>query len=284
MNDLETLVRESLRARAGEPGPRAMPPGTLRRVHRREAGFGVGVLSLVAIAVVAAAALLRSLPLGDGQDTTAPPSGGFVGPSHPLEALPEGWPRIRVGDPREAYISPADSDDVAGQKEVIVSGTVEGSDFSFVGFTAARRGLEYEGSCLDFAGPASAPGREATSGGVQTVCAEVVPTRSDLELIGFGNGDRPDLEANYGFVSERVARLVVVLDDGSVVEVPILRGLDGWDVRVFLFFPPQGQGGLLVAYDADGRALARAPLCENTGVSGGCRGFEQLVPVVGSAS
>ena len=86
---------------------------------------------------------------------------------------------------------------------------------------------------------------------------------------------------NYGFLSSRVDHLILRLDDGSTVQIPVLESPPGWDgVQAFLFFPPNGTDGTLIAYSKDGMELASAQICKYSQVSGGCGGVvKQLAPI-----
>jgi hypothetical protein len=290
MNDLETLVRESLLSQAGEPGARTLRGDTRRQVHRREARFAVGVVGVVAIAVAVAAGLLQILPRGDMR-TSIPSDGGFGG--NPLEAVPPGWPAVDVGDPQDAFLPPpgGQSDQIIGEVLVLASGAVGGAEFSLLAWTGGGdvANGEFDGPCLGSNGPFTPnvvppPSPGSDFGGVQAgTCASwidrPVPTDSDLDLMGQADGTTPALMSNYGFASERVARLEIILADGSTWPVPLLDGPSGWGgVQAFLFFPPRDAEGTLVAYDAAELALARAALCLHGVPSGGCRQpTEQLV-------
>ena len=279
MTDMEAQVRDSLQRIAGEPRVQTMPPGTTRRIRRRQARVTTGIVALAVAALIAGAGLMQTLP-----HAAAPPGRPAEGrglASDPLEAVPADWPQIRVADPSSAYVNRDDYRHVDGEKHVISSGTVSGSEFSFVGWTADG-GPCGHGASLELAGPASPGERAATAvstRGCQDDGDALVPDGADLELWGQGEGSLPELEASFGFVSQRVARLEVTLSDGYSVEIPIMEGLPGWNVSPFLVFPPQGVTEDLVAYDAQGRALARAPLCRNDGISNTCRNpVEQLIP------
>jgi hypothetical protein len=73
----------------------------------------------------------------------------------------------------------------------------------------------------------------------------------------------------------------VELSDGSAGDVPILPAPGGWiGIRPFLFFPPAGLSGTVVALAEDGTELASAPMCVNEGTSGSCHAaVRQLVSI-----
>lgn len=281
MTNLETQLRESLRHIAGESGVRVMPPATLGRIRRRQAGVATGIAALVVVVLLGGTGLMRVMTREDN-DGPVRPADGTQWYEESLGAVPEGWPQIRLSEPHDAYISEANSKHVVGTKHVIASGTVAGSAFSFVAWTA-NGGACGDGPSLELAGPA--PIGKSPAAAVATVgCASddgpfPVPTGADLKVLGQGEGSLPELEASFGFVSGRVARLEVTMSDGAAIDIPILDGPGMWDVRTFLVFPPQGDSEDLVAYDREGRALARAPLCRNEGISNSCRNpTMQLVP------
>jgi hypothetical protein len=249
---------------------------------------------VVGIAVVAVAAMVAGLvslnAFGHGG---APASGGDVVRDHPLEFVPEGWPTVDIGDPADGYRMPAEVAGAAGPVRVIASGTVDGEGFSFQSYVGAGPSVEESGPCLGFAGPgldrfaSPDPQPPGAAGGISSsTCAHAqgVPARADLYLAGqLDPGQAPDVAPNYGFLSPRVARLQVRLDDGSVADIPLLESPSGWDgFRPFLFFPPAGHRGVLTAFGGDGTELARASICAPGGAAGagGCGGpVTQLAPI-----
>jgi len=275
MSEFETKLRDALRRRAGDPGPRWMPPRTTRRIRRRQlVTGGAGVAAAVA-AILAAVAIFAGLPHAG----RTKPAGGSTS-SAPYESLPSTWPTIESGNPADAYVVPGDAT-VVGTKHVLYSGTVEKASFSFVGYVVDGGGSG-RGPCLDFTGPST----RSETGPSVSVCAyapvgEPVPTRADLDLAGAGSSDIPDIEANFGFVSGRVADLRVEFADGSTTQVPVFPGPEEWvGIRPFLFFPPGGQRGTVVALGADGTELARGPMCVLDGASNSCHApVRQLVSI-----
>jgi hypothetical protein len=274
MSEFESALREALRRRAGDPGGRSMPPGTKRRVRRRQLVTGGAGAAVAVAAILLTTVILTGLPRG----ARTGPAGGTS--SAPFGSLPRTWPTIVAGDPSDAYVPPAD-ETVVGGKHVLYSGTVAKAEFSFVGYLIDD-GRTDRGPCLDFTGPSA----RAEEGPSVSVCAyapvaEPVPTGADLDLAGAGTSAIPDIEANFGFVSARVRTLRVELSDGSASDVPILAAPDGWiGIRPFLFFPPAGLSGTVVAFSDDGTELARAPMCVNEGASGGCHvPVRQLAPI-----
>jgi len=242
-----------------------MPPGTRRRVRRRQLVTGGAGAALAIAAILLTVTILAGFPRGA---RTGPAGGGTS--SAPYGSLPHTWPTIVAGDRDDAYVPPADAT-VVGQKHVLYSGTVAKADFSFVGYLVDDGGTG-QGPCLDFTGPSA----RAKEGPSVSVCAyapvgEPVPTGADLDLAGAGSSQIPDIEANLGFVSARVRTLRVELSDGSASEVPILPAPEGWfGIRPFLFFPPAGRSGTVVALSDEGAELARAPMCVNDGASNVC--------------
>jgi len=274
MSEFEAALREALRRRAGDPGGRSMPLGTKRRVRRRQLVTGGAGAAIAVVAILLTTVILAGLPRGA---RTGPAAGTS---SAPFGSLPRTWPTIVAGDPADAYVPPADQT-VVGGKHVLYSGTVAKADFSFVGYLVDDGGTG-QGPCLDFTGPSA----RAEEGPSVSVCAyapvvEPVPTGADLDLAGAGSSAILGIEANFGFVSARVRTLRVELSDGSASDVPILPAPDGWiGIRPFLFFPPARLSGTVVALSDDGTELARAPMCVNEGVSGGCHvPVRQLVSI-----
>jgi hypothetical protein len=267
MSEFETALREALHHRAGDPAGRWMPPGTERRVRRRQLITGGAGATVIVAAVVFATVTFTGLPQGAQPDVAGGPS------SAPFDSLPRTWPTIVAGDPAEANVLPA--------AHVLYSGTVADADFTFAGYLVDD-GATGPGPCLDFTGPAEG----AERGPSVSVCASApvgdpVPTGADLDLAGAGSSALPGIEANFGFVSMRVTTLRVELSDGSVGDVPILPTPEGWlGIRPFLFFPPAGLSGTVVALSDDGTELASAPMCVNEGVSNSCHvRVRQPVPI-----
>ena len=90
-----------------------------------------------------------------------------------------------------------------------------------------------------------------------------------------------------GFVTDRVARLEVRLEDGSVHDVPVEAWPNAFGVGAFIFFPPSPYlVGDLLAYDIDGRLLSRAPLCGPDDVQEHCMvsPTEQIAPMPTTAT
>lgn len=275
MSEFEAALRESLRRRAGDAGGWPMPPGTKRRVVGRQLVTG-GAGAAVAVAAIVLATLIM---------TTAPriDRGGLASgaSSNPFSSLPRTWPTVVVGDPADAHVPTAVDGTLVGEKQVIYSGSVADAGFSFFGYLADD-GATGPGPCVDFTGPSSRQER----GPSVSVCAQApvgapVPNGADLDLAGAGSSTMPDIEANFGFVSARVATLRVALSDGSASDVPILPTPDGWlGIRPFLFFPPAGLTGTVVALSDEGTQLASAPMCVNEGVSNSCHmRVRQLEPM-----
>jgi hypothetical protein len=296
--DLETRLRDSLHAHVGDTAVRHMPPGTPTHVRRRQATAGLAGLAVVALAVAGTVGLWSVVPHGGVGE--GPADGTLLQPpSHPIEAVPEGWPRVDVVAPEEApYVMPRDVADATGPVTVVAAGTANGALFSYMAWFGGSEGdvAVSDGPCIGFAGPwaggapPTEPSLQGFGGPISSTCAFwhdlAVPRLADLYAAGQQDPETaPGFAANYGFLSERVARLELVLDDGSTVEIPILEGPAAWEgLRTFLYFPPVGRTGTLTVFDADGTALARADICEAVvdGPAGGCGWpVEQLVPVAG---
>jgi len=286
MNAIEERVREAFDRNVGVPPPRTMPAGTRARVRARQAGWVAMVCLSVAAVAFAGFQGLSRLPGDDGK----PADGASIVPDHPLEFVPAGWPVVEIGDPADGYVMPPN---VTGAHDVgvIASGTVDGAGFSFQSFVGETGGIAEGGACLGFAGPGlgefASPGPQGPGavGGVSSgTCAAVqgVPAEHDLYLVGQQDPQQaPGIVANYGFLSDRVARLELRLDDGRIVRIPVIASPPGWDgIQAYLFFPPDGAAGELTAFAADGTALARVGICVANGIAGGCGApATQLAPL-----
>jgi hypothetical protein len=297
MNDLESRLRQSLTDN-GNVGERPMPDGTKVRIRARKVGKAIAGFATLAAFVVGVGFLV---PRGTQADRPAGPTGA-------------GWPVVVVGNPDDAYIGPSMNEQVVGEKHLLLSGTVDGSEFSFVGYQSTDVPGTGPSPCLEVAGPAIPgatlespgpypPGIEATTGGVGGYCVmppsiesqmgwPMFPTATDLFVrttAGGRGGVCDNCQAGEkrwvvvtGFVSSRVARLEVRLEDGSVLDVPVRAWPNDDGVGAFIFFPPSAYlVGDVLAYDTDGQLLARAPLCGLDDGKGGCdvAPTEQIAPV-----
>ena len=284
MEGMETRMREALQRNIGTQPARPMPGGTRGRIRGRQVRWVTGVAVTGLAAAVAGLGLVRILP------RHAPPAyGPASGSMNPLERVPEGWPTVVIGDPADGYRMPQEVANSSGPVRVIASGTVNGYGFSFQSFVGAGS-TDESGPCLGFAGPgldhfaSPAPQPPDAVGGISSgTCAgaQGVPANKDMYLAGQIDTQTPGIAPNYGFLSSRVDHLVLRLDDGSTVQIPVLESPPGWDgVQAFLFFPPNGTDGTLIAYSKDGMELASAQICKYSQVSGGCGGVvKQLAPI-----
>ena len=269
MNDLDDRLRTALH-RNGAVMPRTMPKGTRARVgaHRsaRATALGVG-LSAFAIGVVWA------IPHGDSEPRR-PVAGSTVTTTTGVMSMPPGWPVVVLEDLSEAYIGP-DRSFVQGEKYPLMSGTVEGAEFSVVGYSARE---ESQSVCLQMAGPAvtgvapPSPGPQIPeeSGGVGGFCLDRqvpavlleqgwpdFPHGADLVMRLWGQ----DQIMYMGYATDRVARLGIRLADGTQADVDLLHFPNEWNHAAFGVFPPSSVSGSLEAFDADGELLASAPFC-----------------------
>lgn len=276
MIDLERRIQDSMHRRAGAPPSIEMPPGTNGAVRRRQ-GLVVGMSVAGLLVGIGLLAVVGGAVVTTGPDSVEPRSGVA---DQPLEQIPPGWPEVVLGDPADGYVNVAGMPAI-DEPRVLAYGTVDGERFSMAAWTA-ERGAE-GGPCLGFAGPGGdnhaspdpqPPG--AWGGVVGSRCASSfgVPGTADLYLEG-QTGDVEGLTANFGFVSGRVDAVVVRETDGGEFRLPLLRGSAGWgDLRTFLFFPPEGLRGTVVALGRDGQELARSEeICTYdmmSGASGGC--------------
>jgi hypothetical protein len=294
MNDLESRLRASLHTH-GTVAPVTMPSGTSARVRARRFATAAGTCAVLAVFAIGAA---WAIPHGDRPSSQTPadgPTDGVVIPS-----APPGWPTVVAGDPSTAYTDLQGIAHVVGDGHLLTSGTVDGAEFSLMGYSVQEDGLQV---CLQMAGPASdgppvSPGPQpptagAASGGVGGFClTERMPT----ELVDVGWPDFPttvDLFARtwegpkpeyVGFVTDRVQRLEVHLADGSVLDVPLRSFPNSQRTSAFVLFPPsQAIDGTLVALDGDGTVLATATFCRpgDDGDSCGILPTDQRAPVTG---
>jgi hypothetical protein len=303
MSDLEGRLRQRL-AEIGNVGARSMPDGTQRRIRARRAGKTIAGIATLAAFVLGVGLMV---PRGTQSDGPAGGTGGH-------------WQVIVIGNPDDAYVAPSTNEHVVGVKHVLLSGTVDGSEFSFVGYQSTD-GTAGTGPtpCLQVAGPAIPgatlespgpypPGIDATTGGVGGYCVmpssiesqmgwPPFPDGADLFMrttAGGGGGVCDNCEAGEkrwvvvtGFVTARVARLEVRLVDGSVLDVPVHAWPNDDGVGGFIFFPPSAYlDGEVLAYDGDGGLLARAQLCGSTDAVGGCdvAPTEQIAPAAGTTT
>jgi hypothetical protein len=301
MNDLETRLRQSL-SENGSVGGRTIPKGTEGRIHARRAGKTIAGIAALVVFVVGVGLVV---PRG----TDRRPAGGT--------GAVEDWPDVVVGDPADGYVAPSTNEHVIGDKQVLLSGTVDGSEFSFVGYqssealTVGSTVDEGPWQCLQVAGPAipgatpegpgpHPPGADAATGGVGGYCTLPSSLESEIGWPPFPDatdlfmrttaGGRGGVCDNCvgkrwvvvtGFVTSRVAGLEVRLEDGSVRDVPVETWPNDLGLGAFIFFPPTAYlVGDVLAYDGDGRLLARAPLCGPDGGTGGCdvASTEQIAP------
>jgi hypothetical protein len=299
MNDLEGRLRQSL-AENGNVGPRSMPGGTQVRIRARRVGKAIAGIATLAAFVLGVGLLV---PRGTQADRPAGPTGAD-------------WPVVVVGNPDDGYIGPSTNEQVVGEKHLLLSGTVDGSEFSFVGYQSSDVSGTGPSPCLEVAGPATPgatpgspgpypPGIEATTGGVSSYCVmppsiesqmgwPMFPAGTDLFMrttAGGRGGVCDNCQGGEtrrvvvtGFVSRRVAQLELRLEDGSVLDVPVRAWPNDDVVGGFIFFPPSAYlVGDVLAYDTDGRLLARAPLCGPDDGKGGCdvSPTEQIAPAAG---
>jgi hypothetical protein len=274
MSWTEDRIREALRERAGSPPVTTMPPSVQRRVRVRQAGLAAALGSVavlgIAVAVIAYGTALTPRP--DSASTFDPAADGYTSP---LEDVPPHWPAVDIHDPASAYVpSLAGDSDVTEGPVVLASGRVEGASFTLYAYTLGH-GADAT-PCLGFVGftPAGAPTKSSPDMGT-CANAPAVPQRQDVAFIGGGNAEVPGLEANFGFVSERVD-VIYVWGGGRLggFAMPRLPRLDGWKVSPFFFVPAPDAGPLEVsATRSNGGVvpLAHADICGPSEVSGTCR-------------
>jgi hypothetical protein len=301
MNDLESRLRQSL-GDNGNVGPRSIPGGTQGRIRARRAGKAIAGIATFAAFVLGVGLMVPRGTQGEG----------------PAGVTGEDWPVVVVGNPDDAYVGPSTNEHVVGDKHVLLSGSVDGSEFSFVGYQSTQTFGASAGHgpwpCLQVAGPAIPgatpespgpypPGINATTGGVGGYCMPPAstyvqmgwppfPDAADLFVrTGAGGGagvcdNCADSGKRWvvvtGFVTNRVVRLEVQLEDGSVHDVPVETWPNDEGVGAFIFFPPSAHlVGDILAYDTDGRLLARVPLCGPADSRNDCdvAPTEQIAPV-----
>lgn len=272
MSLTEDRIREALVERAGSPLVTTMPPSVQRRVRLRQAGLAavLGAVASLAAAVAVIAYGTALAPRPDSASTFDPAADGYTSP---LEDVPLRWPRVDIQDPTRAYVpSLAGDGDVAEGPVVLASGTVEGASFTLYAYTLGH-GADAT-PCLGFVGFAP-PGTPTESSPDMGTCANApaVPQRQDVAFIGGGAAEMPGLEANLGFVSDRVD-VIYVWGGGrlGMFEIPRLPQLDGWNVSPFFFVPAPDAGPLEVSARRNGGVvpLAHANICGPLDVSGTC--------------
>jgi hypothetical protein len=272
MSQIEERIREALAERAGLAPVTAMPLSVQRRVRLGQAGVtaALGSVAVLAIAVVVIAYGTALAPRPDSTPTLDPAADGYTSP---LEEVPPHWPAVDIHDPASAYVpSLAGERGVTEGPVVLASGSVNGASFMLFAYTLGHS--RDATPCLGFVGfaPAGAPTKSAPD--VSTCANEpAVPERQDVAFIG-GAAEVPDLEANFGFVSDRVD-VIYVWGGGrlGMFEIPKLPRLDGWIVSPFFFVPAPDAGPLEVHARVDGGIvpLAHADVCGPSDVSMTCR-------------
>jgi hypothetical protein len=273
MSRTEDRIREALAERAGSPPFTTMPASVQRRVRLRQAGLAAALGSVLAlsIAVAVIAYGMALTPRPDAPPTFDPAADGYTSP---LEDVPPHWPAVDIRDPASAYVPPfAGEADVTEGPVVLASGTVEGASFTLYAYTLGRGA--HATPCLGFVGfaPAGEPTKSAPDVGT-CANAPAVPDRQDVAFIAGSAGEVPELEANLGFVSDRVD-VIYVWGGGrlGMFEIPQLPRLDGWNVSPFFFVPAAIAGPLEVDARLHGAVLelAHADICLPSEVSGTCR-------------
>lgn len=278
MIDIDQVVRTALERRAGSEPILRMPERTARRVRLRQVRTVGAIACLTALAVLATVVAFNTVPHGR---TAVPTSDGYASP---LEDVPPGWPTVDVHDPATGYVPTLNDAGIVGVPRVLVFGTVDGSDFSLYGWTESIHGADQ--SCLGFAG-LTGPGQPASAGPRSDYCTgdgDGVLQDSDLAVFGL-QGSAPNIVANFGFVSRRVAEIWAGVDPQGFFQMPLIDGPNGWSASAFLFFPPAGDGSI-EAYSRGGfdggTALANASVCSPGAGPGTCRpDVHQLVPLTG---
>jgi hypothetical protein len=102
-------------------------------------------------------------------------------------------------------------------------------------------------------------GEDGSFGGLGAIAR--IPDGTDFtSSVGF-TGALPEIVAWVGVASARTDHLEVQLDDGSTRPVELNEGPEGFP-RFFLFFPPRGAEGDVVAVDVGGAELQREHLLE----------------------
>ncbi len=280
MNDLESKLRESLDRNIGASPLRSLSDDVRRRTIKARRRT-IGARALLAIVVIGVA--VAGVRLAPKLSAEAPMSGGR-------------WPVVTKGDPRDAYVSTAEVEDIMGLRYILASGSVDGRAYSLEGWTSRRADAGYPTPCLYLAGPADPqatpvspgpqpPGGAARDSGVGGYClpdagsAEaggwpVFPSESDLLFRTLAPGGAGVCQqctvgsrgpfAGMGFASNRVDSLSITMDDGASHSVPVLRFPNAWGVSAFIYFQPDVEhAGTLRAYDKVGRPLATAALCDS---------------------
>ena len=273
MSRTEDEIRKALAERAGSPPVITMPRWVQRRVRLRQAAFGAGLGTVAALAIAIAVLVYGTARMSRPDSTPAfdPAADGY---SSPLEDVPPRWPAVDIHDPASAYVpSLVGEKDVTDGPVVLASGTVEGGSFTLYAYTLGR-GADAT-PCLGFVGFAPASRATKSAPDVSTCANEpAVPQGQDVAFIGGGGAEVPSLEANFGFVSDRVD-VTYVWGGGrlGMFEIPQLPRLDGWNVSPFFFVPAANAGPLEVDARLHGAVLelAHADSCLPPEVAETCR-------------
>jgi hypothetical protein len=267
MSGIEERIHSTLSAQVAGTGIRTMPAGTLRRIRARQAWSSmVGSAVVVVFALVAIEAF--SVPVdrtrtADGEQTVVVPAPAQGDPTWDrVEApAPGAWPEVTHGAIAEGYV-----DRTAGEgasllvsKTVIDAGTVQGVPWSLVALEQTGEGAMWHPAAPGTCGELFL-GAWGDDGGVSFCLGlDGGVAAPPMGTVGVVWGIGP-LSASAGVVTDRIDRVEIVLGSGGSRPVPLLEA-HGVSGRVFAVFVPNGARGAIVARDADGNVVARAPLC-----------------------
>jgi hypothetical protein len=273
MSAVEERLRDTLAQHAGPPTGGQMPTILRNRVRRRRAVLAGSALMLTAAAVVGIVVLSQTIPRAGRSGN------GSAVASSTLGDVPATWPRLEI-DAAVAWV-PSVTDDatVVDGPTPLVAGTADGNAFTLYGYTALEHGERVQ--CLGFVGfaPPGTPLSDAVDVGACAGASAPIPEAADLDMIGGGSSVGMPIEANFGFVSERVRGIGVWGGgDSGEFSVALLDGLDGWKLAPFLFIPSDDAGPVTV-YAAGRQPVATADPCPASDVAGSCRAeVRQLAP------
>lgn len=262
MRDVDERIRALLVDETSVPS-RRMPTGTPGRVARRH----VTNIGAVVAGLVGGIALVVAVLGPIGGDPT--PSVSPASRSTTDYVSPAWWPTVRYQASEEIAAAVLETvvvrGDASSDEQVLAMGTVDDLPFGIVGHHESRRGNEGWGECgtLVVGGTPATDGEVGLAGGQ---CSEGwfvrVPAERDmLATTTFEAAPLNGFETFFGIVSDRVASVHVTMDDGTVVDVPVIPGPDGWSINYVAFFAPFGEAGRVEARGPDGMVIDRATVC-----------------------